>query len=552
MAPKTNPKSSDWYRISVDTLRGWAIFLLLCAAAAFGYFGFRGWSRYNVEHEATVVIDEATVLAQRLQTEAGSEVYRSEYTSATDNLQQARARFTAREFRPALDLARRSRALLASVLDALGHHGAAGEAQFISVQGSVEYRSGDAGEWETARGRVTLRSGDYVKTASNGSAEIMFVDGTLYTVRPNTLFVVTRTRTAGGGSGEQSIRMEYGWVNLNTSEKPGKVSTPGAEAQVAQQSEASVSYDQATAAGRFAALRGGMEVATSSGTRTLGAMQQAVQNGGKLSEVRAIVPAPSLVQPIDGSEVSLASTKQLELVWEPVSGSQRYALQVSRNRLFVDNIIDVDNRTKTRATVAVRGEGTFLWRVAAFGKDGLPGAWSVPRELRVSARDAGADRRHHRLLDEVDLGGAGAHRRVLDRALLDLRDLRRHADDDARMDVHLAPVCLLDEVLEHALGDFEVGDHAVLHRPDGFDVAGRAAQHLLRLDAHGLDAIGELVDDHDRRLAHHDALVAREDQRVGGTQIDREIVGEVTQQRRNRHSFLSPRARWPTCSLADQ
>jgi hypothetical protein len=91
---------------------------------------------------------------------------------------------------------------------------------------------------------------------------------------------------------------------------------------------------------------------------------------------------------------------------------------------------------------------------------------------RLGDRQAGADRRHHRLLDEIDLGGAGAHRRVLDRALLDLRDLRRHADDDARVDVHLAPVRLLDEVLEHALGDFEVGDHAVLHRPDRLDVAG--------------------------------------------------------------------------------
>lgn len=391
MAPKATPKSSDWYSVSVDTLRGWAIFLLLCAAAALGYFGFRGWSRYNVEHEASVVIDEATVLAQRLQTEAGAEVYRSEYTSAWDSLQQARTHFSAREFRPALDAARRSRALLVSVLDAVGHHGAAGEAQFISVQGSVEYRSGDAGEWESARGRVTLRSGDYVKTASNGSAEIMFVDGTLYTVRPNTLFVVTRTRTAGGAGGEQSIRMEYGWVNLNTSEKPGKVSTPGAEAHVDQQSEASVSYDQATAAARFAALRGGMQVATASGTRTLSAMQQATQSGGRLSEVKTVAAAPHLLQPSDGSEVNLAVTKQLELAWEPVAGAVRYALQVSRNRLFVDNVIDVDNRTKTRATLGVRGEGTFLWRVAAFGKDGLPGAWSPARELRVAAHETGVE-----------------------------------------------------------------------------------------------------------------------------------------------------------------
>jgi len=120
-------------------------------------------------------------------------------------------------------------------------------------------------------------------------------------------------------------------------------------------------------------------------------MQQTVQTGGKLSDVKAIAPPPTLLQPVDGSEVSLASTKQLELAWEPVAGALRYALQISRNRLFVDNVIDVDNRTKTRATVAVRGEGTFLWRVAAFGKDGLPGAWSASRELRVSAREAGTD-----------------------------------------------------------------------------------------------------------------------------------------------------------------
>jgi hypothetical protein len=40
-------------------------------------------------------------------------------------------------------------------------------------------------------------------------------------------------------------------------------------------------------------------------------------------------------------------------------------------------------------------------------------------------------------------------------------------------------VHLLDELLEHLLGHGEVGDHAVLHRPDGGDVARRLAQHLL-------------------------------------------------------------------------
>ena len=46
----------------------------------------------------------------------------------------------------------------------------------------------------------------------------------------------------------------------------------------------------------------------------------------------------------------------------------------------------------------------------------------------------------------------------------------------------LAPVVhLADEVLDHLLGDFEVGDDAVAQRADGLDVAGRAAEHQLGL-----------------------------------------------------------------------
>ena len=393
MAPTSKTKASDWYSISVDTLRGWAIFLVLAGAAALGYFGFRQWNQYNAEHDAAAVIDEVLVLSQRLQTETGAEVYRTEYTSATEGLQQARTHFASGEFRTALDLARRSRALMVSVLDALGHHGAAGEAQFISVQGGVEFRNGESGEWESARARVSLRSGDYVKTGSSGSAELMFLDGTLYTVRPNTLFVVTRTRDSAGGAGEQSIRMEYGWVNLNTSQRSGTVSTPVAEARVDQQSEASVSYDQSTSASRFAALRGAMEVATSGGTtRSLQAMQQVVGAGAKISEAKAVAAAPTLLAPLDGVELNPASTKQLDLAWDAVPGAIRYALQVSRNRLFVDNIIDVDNRTKTRASLGAAKEPSSAG--PAVSKDGfralgarLANCAFRPHEVEVDSSD---------------------------------------------------------------------------------------------------------------------------------------------------------------------
>ena len=44
-------------------------------------------------------------------------------------------------------------------------------------------------------------------------------------------------------------------------------------------------------------------------------------------------------------------------------------------------------------------------------------------------------------------------------------------------------VHLVDEVAQHLLADLEVGDDAVLQRPDGLDVSRRATDHALRFEA---------------------------------------------------------------------
>ena len=110
----------------------------------------------------------------------------------------------------------------------------------------------------------------------------------------------------------------------------------------------------------------------------------------------------------------------------------RYALQVSRNHLFVDNVIDAENRAKTRATLGVRGEGTFQWRVAAFGADGLQGPWSEPRKFRVAAAVRSA-------------GGGGSEKGNANPPALDLDEIKTygsifmvggHSEPGARVEVN--------------------------------------------------------------------------------------------------------------------
>lgn len=377
-----------WYTLSVDTLRGWAIFLSLFIIAGASYLGYRQWQADAQRREAAALIAEAEGLFERLRGASGVDRYRTEITAGGNHLEAARQAQDGGRFVTAGREGTLARNRLLIVVNALGRREGAGDAAFISVHGDVEYRRGESGEWESARGRAGLGSGDYVRTGAHGSAEIMFADGTLYTVRPNTSFIVSRGREDGGG-GEQAIAMEYGWVNLNTAGNAARVATPAAEARVREDSEAFVGYEKASRQARFGSLRGVVEVVGGGVQRRLSSLQEVVQVGDRLGEPRPLPERPEPVEPTDNAQFDSDKVRELVLAWEPVGGAVRYALQVSRNHLFVDNVIDVDDRSKTRATLGLRGDGSFLWRVAAIARDGSLGPWSQPRAFRVAA--AGSD-----------------------------------------------------------------------------------------------------------------------------------------------------------------
>ena len=154
------------------------------------------------------------------------------------------------------------------------------------------------------------------------------------------------------------------------------------------------------------------------------------------------------------------------------------------------------------------------------------------RAARLVHRHAGADRRGHRLLDEIHLTRARAFGGLADRTPLDLCRPVRHADEHARARPEVArAVRLLDEVLEHLLRHAEVGDHAVLEGTNRGDVPRRPAEHVLRFLTNGLEylaaAAGLLPDRDDGRLVENDALAADVDQGVSGAEIDGQIVGKI-------------------------
>lgn len=392
MAGRRKRERRDWYSVSVDSLRAWMGFLGVLAILLLAFVGYRYWEENLLKRDASLYLSRARELAEQLEGKEGLSAYRDDYDSALDSYRTALERYRAEDYPAALNGASYSRSLLEWIADTLQRQGAVGEAQFFSVQGGVQFRHGEVGDWQPARDRVALMQGDYVRTSGSGSAQIMFANGTLYTVRPNTQFIVSRAESPKGSGTEQAIEMEYGWVNLNTNQRDSNVTTPDSDAWVRRDSEATVSYDRGSGTARFVAYQGSMSVSSAEGERReLGALQQVVKVNDKLSEPRALPGRPELFDPPDNFQVNFGKVPQLSLAWQRVGGASRYALQVSRNQLFVDNIIDVEDRSRPGATLGVKGEGTFHWRTAAINREGVQGPWSVPRKFRIASLRTGAD-----------------------------------------------------------------------------------------------------------------------------------------------------------------
>ena len=91
-----------------------------------------------------------------------------------------------------------------------------------------------------------------------------------------------------------------------------------------------------------------------------------------------------------------------------------------------------------------------------------------------------------------------------------------HADDDEGRHKRPAVVNLPDEVLDHFFGDFEISNHAISHRANGFHVYRSLAEHVLGLLADRIDNLATALRHigNDRGFIELDALPLHIDQRV--------------------------------------
>ena len=156
-------------------------------------------------------------------------------------------------------------------------------------------------------------------------------------------------------------------------------------------------------------------------------------------------------------------------------------------------------------------------------------AADIHDHVSVGARDvqSGSEGGGDGLLDQEDPACSGLKRGVVDGSLLHLGDAGGDADNDAGLEKRDSQR-LLDEVLDHILGQVVLADHPVPQGADGDDIAGGASEHLLGFAADLHQLIGLPVYGDDGRFFQDDAPSLDVDEHRGGTEIDTDIFAHAS------------------------
>ena len=373
----------DWFVIPIQKIRQWAlVIVLLLIAGGVGYYVYQH-GRQSPQERARAEITTADSLLARATRSTGEARPGSNTAQARDFLRDARESFTASRWDEAARLAIESQSYSRRALGGSGA-GEQGDASIIFVEGDVSLQRAGRSTFEPARQREPLFDGDFVKAGKNGSAEIMFYDGTLYTIRPGSLFECRRP-VSSEVSGSQ-IKMISGAINVYTSGSNSTVSTDAATAAISRDSRVSVDVAPGDKT-EVTSFRGRTTVSTAKETVTLEGREKvaaAVQTGTFTAKV-ALPDTPEPILPADNRIYDLKTGDQVELKWSKVPRAGRYRLQISRSRLFVPDAteVDLDDRVQTTARVKVSKEGSYFWRVAAIEEAGLTSDWSPVRRFKM-------------------------------------------------------------------------------------------------------------------------------------------------------------------------
>ena len=270
-------------------------------------------------------------------------------------------------------------------------------ARFIEISGQVRVKKANGTDFITADEKMPLGAGDTVQTLANSVARVQFVDGSSYTIKPDTTLIIKDNELMDDKSTKVQVKVRVGTINLATNEQgPGSsnvVQTDVAEARMGENSEASVGTGENGQQADIRVTRGDAQIRTQSGetyqARTNERLE--IEQSGKLARRTSLVGMPVLKFPENQQTVRLDNAGTVRFEWNPVAQANSYAVEVATSSTFDRETIvkGRDGLSSPLATFDKLPTGSYYWHVRADKKQ-EQGNYSDPFKFTIAGNMSGS------------------------------------------------------------------------------------------------------------------------------------------------------------------
>lgn len=264
-------------------------------------------------------------------------------------------------------------------------------ARIISFEGDVRITRAATRETVVVTKQMYAAAGDTLQTQADGRATIQMIDGSVYTIRPNSTVIIRDNSSLFGGRNVR-VALDDGQLNVRTEEQPENtrnvVEMLDSETRLRGQTDASFNADPRSQGSEIRISRGSVETTVGGRSTTINENEFAALEKGKIASREDLLRPPKTVGPANASQVVDASGRgaSVTFIWQPEApGVVSYHLQVARTPYFSSDSMLVDRGSISNREYRLAGltPGTYHWRLKAVARSGQASEWSEPARLNV-------------------------------------------------------------------------------------------------------------------------------------------------------------------------
>jgi hypothetical protein len=264
-------------------------------------------------------------------------------------------------------------------------------AKITKFSGRVEIARNFDWKWVKVVPNMLVQQGDWVRTRSRSSVEILQDDGTVIRLRPNSKAMIDlsgSTKSARGDIRVTKVKLESGSLvakvkKLLQRDSRFEIQTPTATSFI-RGTEFRVKVEDGNAT-RLEVLEGAVDFGSAAENVSVkGSFGSLATDAGTLPVAPQALPAaPAELFTPEDKQVLDDSLATYQFSWATVANATKYHLEISSDPEFKQLVeeawLDGANADMMSLRIDTLEPGTYFWRVSSLDSEGYESAWSDAR-----------------------------------------------------------------------------------------------------------------------------------------------------------------------------